>query len=467
MIVNQKSLYSIKLLLDLVFLNVAFLFSAWIAQPSYILYQRPYMFILMLGLNVLWYFTTRATDFYSSFNPGEFDFQSRIIFKNVFVQIIAAIFFIFAKKENLFTRNFIILYFVLLFTFINFRTLIFGSIQSRVYKSGRYVRNLIVVGANKIGKDFVKLIESNQNLGYNFIGYVDDNPEMKNEKFIGTINELDDFLQKQKVDEAVVTTTGIDSTKLSIVINICNKNALRVHIIPDYFQFLSQKFSISSVSGFPIITVRNEPLAEIQWRFLKRTFDIFFSLLVSIFILSWLVPLIAIMIKLTSRGSVFFVQDRVGLKNEKFRCYKFRSMYAGDKSSENNFRPTTKDDPRITGIGRFLRKSNLDEIPQFWNVLKGDMSIVGPRPHPFAFNQEYLRYFEAIKLRHLVKPGLTGWAQIHGLRGDVADTEEHKKRTIARINHDIWYIENWGIWLDIQIIFTTVWQMIAGKTKAY
>jgi len=138
-----------------------------------------------------------------------------------------------------------------------------------------------------------------------------------------------------------------------------------------------------------------------------------------------------------------------------------------EKVNINDFNPTIENDQRITKIGKILRKSNLDEIPQFWNILKGEMSIVGPRPHAISFNKEYIQYFDTIKLRHLVKPGLTGWAQVHGLRGDVSDPIENKKRTIERIEYDIWYIENWNFWLDIQIILLTIWQMLMGKTKAH
>ncbi len=463
--VNQKSLYSIKLLSDLVFLNLAFLFAAWIAQPSYILYQRPYMFVLLLGLNILWYVSTNITGFYNNFNPRKFFFQARIIFKNILIQIIVAIFFIFAKKEDLFTRNFIVLYFVFLFLFSGFRIIIFGLIQKALRKSNKYVRNLVVIGANKIGNDFVKLVETNPDLGYNFVGFIDDKPEIHDVNPIGTISELEVLLEKKKIDEAVIAISNFDSHKLNNIVNTCNKNALRIHIIPDYLQFLSQRFSLSTIGNFPIITVRNEPLAEIQWRFVKRSFDICFAVVVSILVLSWLIPLIAIIIKLSSRGPIFFVQERIGLKNEKFRCLKFRSMYDEQESEDNGFTPTSENDSRITKIGSFLRRTNLDEIPQFWNVLKGEMSIVGPRPHAIAFNQEYLQYFDAIKLRNLVKPGLTGWAQINGLRGDVADTGENRKRTIDRIEHDIWYIENWSFWLDVQIIFSTVWQMLTGNTK--
>lgn len=466
MIVNQKSLYSIKLAIDLLLLNITFFLAAWLAQPPYILYQRPYMFFLLFTLNIVWYFTTNVTDFYDNFSPHEFFFQATIIFKNALVQIVAAIIFIFVKKEDLFTRNFIIFYFVFLILLVGLRTISFRLLQSVLREKGKYVRNLVVIGANKIGEGFVKLVDSNPNFGFKTVGFIDENPNT-NEKYLGRLENLSEILIEQKIEEVVIAIPNCDSHKLSSIINICNKNAVRTHIIPDYFQFLSKKFILSTIGSFPIITVRDEPLAEIQWLFVKRTFDIFFSLAVLIFVLSWLIPLISIMVKLSSKGPIFFIQDRIGLRNEKFRCFKFRSMYSEQNTRENDFNPTLKNDRRVTKIGRFLRKSNLDEIPQFWNILKGEMSIVGPRPHAVAFNQEYIQYFDAIKLRHLVKPGLTGWAQVHGLRGDVDDPEENRKRTIERIEYDIWYIENWNFWLDIQIILLTIWQMLTRNTKAH
>jgi putative colanic acid biosysnthesis UDP-glucose lipid carrier transferase len=304
-------------------------------------------------------------------------------------------------------------------------------------------------------------------LGYRFIGFVDEDGSESSKDKIGSMAELDDLLQKNNIDEVVVSITNSATDTMNKIISVCNKNAVRIHIIPDYFQFLSKKFLVSVIGHFPIITVRDEPLVEIQWRMVKRIFDLIFSIGVILLILSWLVPIISILIKLTSKGPIFFIQDRIGLKNEKFRCFKFRTMYYGEKYSGSEFMPTINGDPRITKIGKFLRKSNLDEMPQFWNILIGDMSIVGPRPHAIAYHEEYVNYFEAIKLRHTVKPGLTGWAQVNGLRGDVSGEEENKKRTIKRIEYDLWYIENWNFSLDLQIILLTVWQMLSRNTHAH
>jgi putative colanic acid biosynthesis UDP-glucose lipid carrier transferase len=218
------------------------------------------------------------------------------------------------------------------------------------------------------------------------------------------------------------------------------------------------------IGNFPVISVRSEPLEEIHWKVLKRTFDISFALAFLVLICSWLFPVIAFFLKKDSKGSVIFKQDRIGVKNKKFICYKFRTLYS-DKKESDQFVPVIKDDSRITHFGSLLRKSNLDELPQFINVLKGDMSVVGPRPHAIPYDDKYTLIVEDIRLRHNVKPGITGWAQVHGLRGDTFSEEENARRTIERIEHDIWYIENWSFWLDIQIILITIWQMVKGDTK--
>jgi putative colanic acid biosynthesis UDP-glucose lipid carrier transferase len=217
------------------------------------------------------------------------------------------------------------------------------------------------------------------------------------------------------------------------------------------------------IGNFPIITSRNEPLEEVQWRVVKRVFDFIFSLLVVAFILSILFPLVALLTKLTSKGPVLFVQERIGAKNKKFRCYKFRTLKV--EQPAKSFQPVTMNDPRVTPLGKFLRKTNIDELPQFINVLKGEMSIVGPRPYPIPYDDRYGKIFEEIKLRHNVKPGITGWAQVHGLRGDVTDDEENKKLISKRIEYDLWYIENWTFWLDIQIILLTILQVMSGRTR--
>ncbi len=466
MIANKKSWYSIKISSDLILLNLIFLLSAVLAQSWTTLVNRRYMFFLLFTLNVLWYFSSKITDLYDILNFHSLSNQVLIVLKNVTMQAIVSIFFLFALKENLFTRNFIVYNFLFLNIGVLVRILILKAVQKKLLTKENYLKNLIVIGTNNAGKDFYELIQEHPEFGYKIVGFVTDADNDWKLKKIGELADLDSIIQYHNADEVVVSISNASSEKLNEIVAVCNKNAVRIHILPDYYQFLSKKFLVSVIGNFPIITIRNEPLGEMQWRFVKRTFDLIFSLLISILFLSWIVPLIAIAIKLSSAGPVFFIQDRIGLKNEKFRCYKFRTMRT-IKNGEKKFMPAVEGDPRITKLGSFLRKSNLDELPQFCNVLKGEMSVVGPRPHAIAYHEEYVKYFVAIKLRHIVKPGLTGWAQVNGLRGDVSGEEENKKRTIKRIEYDLWYIENWSFSLDLQIILLTVWQMLSRNTKAH
>ncbi len=423
------------------------------------------MFILLLMLNILWFFTSAIFRFYDETGLRDISYQLINLTKNSLVQIIAAIIFIFSAKEDLFTRNFIVIYISLLLSAVGLRAILFRKILSSLRAKGKNLRNTIIIGAGEVGRSFSEMIRVNPDFGLNFIGFVDDYKEDDSILVIGNTNQLGDKIKSHNVEEVIIALPADASNKLNEIIKVCNTNAVRTHIIPDYFRFVSKKFQLSMVGNFPIISVRQEPLAELQWRFVKRTFDLVFSLLFIITISSWLFPTLVILIKLSSKGPAFFIQDRIGKGNKIFKCFKFRTMRLN--SDDNKFVPTTREDSRITGIGKFLRKSNIDELPQIFNILLGDMSFVGPRPHPIAFNNAYSELYDEIKLRHIVRPGLTGWAQVHGLRGDVLDEEEQRRRTIKRIEHDIWYIENWSFSLDLQIIFLTAWQMIKADTKGF
>lgn len=463
MIVNKRSIYFARLFSDLILLNIAFFLAAIFAQSVDILLDRNRMFVLQIGLNFAWYFFASITNFYDDFTTRLFVFHVFNIIKNIVVQVLLSIIFIFIVKEDLFTRNFIVNYSLFLFILVSLRSFSFRLLMKKLREKGINLRNILIAGASEVAKNFGKLITENPDFGYRFVGFISDGQENR-EEIIGRYDQLDDLIGKENINEVVIALRENDTVLLNNIIRICNRNAVRVHIIPDYFRFISKRFQVSMIGNFPIITSRNEPLNEIQWRFIKRSFDIIFSLPVLIFLILIILPVI-IITRLTSRGSVFFVQERVGAKNKRFKCYKFRTLHE-DKSPETDFQPVIENDSRVTRIGKFLRKSNIDEFPQFFNVLKGEMSVVGPRPHAVPYDDKYGRVVEEIKLRHNVKPGITGWAQIHGLRGDVEDDEENKRRTTKRIEYDLWYIENWSFWLDVQIILQTIWQMLRGKTKA-
>lgn len=463
MLTNRKSIYYLRLFLDLIILNSSFVVSAILAQSFQILIHKPHMFILLAGLNFLWYFVSNVINFYDDYSTKYFIYRFTNIVKIVFVQVLTTVLFVFFVKELLFTRNFIILYAVFLIFFISLRVQIVKYLLIKIRGREKKLRNVLIIGAGETGRNFQKMLQEHSDLGYNTIGFIDNKKEGEN--ILGKIKEIENIITERNVEVVVIALPFSESYNLDEIIVICSRLAVRTHIIPDYFSVASKKFQVNVIGDFPIITVRNEPLAEAHWQFIKRIIDIAFSLFIFIFVLSWLFPLISLLNKISGNGSTLFVQDRLGVKDQIFQCYKFRTMYIKSENKDT-YQPTYEGDPRVTKIGRFLRKSNIDELPQFINILKGEMSVVGPRPHPLPYNEFYKQIVDEIKIRSWVKPGLTGWAQVHGYRGDVVDEEENKKRIMKRIEYDLWYIENWSIWLDIQIILLTVWQMIKGETKA-
>ena len=466
MIVNKRSLFLFRLLSDLLLLNAAFLLSAVLAQSWDILIERNYMFYLQIALNILWIFTSAVVSFYDDFYSRHFSIQYVNILKSTVVQAVASIIFIFLLKEDLFTRNFISYNAIFLIVFISLRVIVFRKVLKLLRKKGINIRRLVIIGSNEVAQNFKQMVESNPDFGYNFTGFISEEGAGKEiPGQLGSLDDLENVLLTNKTEEVVIALSNGAGSKLDHIIKVCNKLAVKTHIIPDYFNYLSSRFQISSFGNFPIITVRREPLEEIQWRIVKRTFDLIFSFFVVVFLISWLVPIIFIATKLSSKGPVFFVQDRIGTRNRKFRCYKFRTMKVDANYKDSLFKPVLKEDPRVTGVGKLLRKSNIDELPQFLNVLMGDMSVVGPRPHAISYDAKYGKIVDEIRLRHNVKPGITGWAQIHGLRGDVEDEEENRKRARKRIEYDLWYIENWYFTLDIQIILMTVWKIIKGESR--
>ena len=462
MLTNKKSKYYLNLFLDLLLLNFCFLLASSLSQNLKILFNRSYMFILLAVLNFGWYFISNVSSFYQDFYIRSYSFQLINIIKNIAAQLIISVFFIFIVKEDLFTRNFIIIYAFLLLLSVSVRIQLLKKITLKYKTKKENLKNVIIAGAGEIGKNFLDFITDRKDLGFNFIGFADNHSNEKD--VLCKIDGIEEVIKNNSIDVVIIALSLDSSTETENIIKICNKYALRVHIIPDFFKFVSNKYQINMIADFPIITVRNEPLSEVQWRIIKRSIDLLISGILILLIFPWLSPVLFILNLFFSRGPLFFIQDRVSSADNSFKCFKFRTMHIKNNLSEQ-FIPTVKDDPRITKLGKFLRKTNIDELPQLLNVFKGDMSIVGPRPHPRAYNELYKLFIDDINLRGWVKPGITGWAQVHGYRGDVEDYEENRIKIKKRIEYDLWYIENWSLGLDIQILLLTFWQMIRGHNK--
>jgi len=326
----------------------------------------------------------------------------------------------------------------------------------------KYEKSILLIGTGQLATNFYKTGILNNDLKYNLIGVIDDvEYNSFNGKYLGKIHQLSDIIQKNSVDEVILALPNDETEKIDYVIDLCEKNKKRVSVVQDFGR--TGSVTVTNYAGFPVVGLRYFPLDEAENKFFKRLFDILFSLLFILLIYSWLAPIIAIIIKLNSKGPILFKQERWGLNNKRIICYKFRTMYVDRRDNHDSFQQVTRNDKRVTAVGKFLRKTSLDEIPQFINVFLGSMSVVGPRPHPIPLSMESKDVIQNYMLRHLVKPGITGWAQVNGSRGETSHPDDMRKR----VNFDLWYIENWSFWLDCQIIFQTIVNMIKGDENAY
>ncbi len=467
--IYRTSLYLFRITLDIIILNLAVVLSAYISTGYALdrpLVLSPRLILLMLALSVFWYISAKGIGLYDEFHSRDIVIETTLVTKNIFVQAIGTIIILFLTREELLSRSFIFVFVTIALIFISVEKLLFRRVLIFLRRKGKNIRNLLIVGAGEVGRNFVETIMFNPHFGYNVCGFLDDeNKTFLNGQYLGRIDDLGNVLSSRKIDDVIVALPIYASERLAHVIATCEEYTTRVKIIPDYFRFVSDKYNISMFGGFPLISVRNDRLNELQWRMMKRSFDLVFTVLLFLLLFSWLWPLIGFLIKISSPGRVFFKQERWGRNNSKFITYKFRTLQTDSSEIDINgkFRQVTKNDSRVTKMGRFLRKTNLDELPQFWNVLKGDMSVVGPRPHPTPLNLESKGKVHLYMFRHIVKPGITGWAQVNGLRGETSDNNLMQKR----VDFDVWYIENWKFMLDMQIIGTTIWKMIKGDPKAY
>lgn len=326
------------------------------------------------------------------------------------------------------------------------------------------VKDLVIVGNSPAAEDIFQYCQDQTVRGYRFCGVFSDEPiEGKlGSRLIGDVESAKAYTLQNKIDIVYCALPGTRRQEITDLMEFCERNTIRFRVIPSAESFIPvvNASQLEFHGAVPVSKLRREPLDRKLSRVVKRVFDFVFSLGVILFIFTWLFPILALLIKLSSRGPVFFKQNRLGRDNKSFVCWKFRSM---KMNKEADSKQAVKNDPRVTAVGRFLRKSNLDEMPQFLNVLTGQMSVVGPRPHPLKLNDQYRDIIDKYMVRHFVRPGITGWAQVNGLRGETRTPELMERR----VDLDIWYLENWSFFLDLKIIVKTVTNMFGKDPNAY
>ena len=350
---------------------------------------------------------------------------------------------------------------VLIYVFIAitiFRTVYLYALKKYRIEGGNY-RNIVIIGSNKSVQKTINFLEQHTELGYRIIGYFSDKNKSK-KNYLGNIESSFNYTLDNEIDEIYCSISELTNSQIKDFIDFTDNNFKILKLIPDTKDVFTAKMIVEYYDFLPIISLRTIPFDISVNKYLKRSFDILFSIIIIVFVLSWLTPLMFILIKLDSKGPLFFKQTRDGLNKRPFTCYKYRSMYNNDIADDIQ---ATKQDIRVTKIGNFIRKTSIDELPQFYNVLIGDMSVVGPRPHMLSQTIKYAKTVDKFMVRHFVKPGITGLAQVRGYRGEVEKNEDMGNR----IKLDIFYIENWSILLDFKIIGQTIINGFKKEEKAY
>lgn len=387
----------------------------------------------------------------------------RTINKVLIHAAIVSIFVVFLKYEDVSRLRLLFFYLFFFFIIMTFRYIIM-KILKKIRAKGYNFQKVIIVGANDTGERMRKILAKDLTYGYLFLGFFDDKSAVSpniSGPFLGEFDDIQDFIDREKIDEMYVAL-HIDKVEvINRLIKICEQNMIRIKFIPDFQLYTkSSKVEVVFYENTPVLMFRPEPLEFASNRLVKKVFDICFSLAVILLIFPWLVPIVALIIKIESPGPVFFKQERSGRDNQSFMCFKFRSMYVNDLAHDKQ---AGKGDSRITRFGSFIRKTSVDELPQFFNVFLGDMSVVGPRPHMVNLAKEYSELINNYLVRQYAKPGITGWAQVNGYRGETKELIDMENR----VEYDIWYIENWSLLLDMKIIVRTIINVFNGEENAY
>lgn len=457
----------IRYVIDAPIVGIGYLLSAK-ATLSQELPENAVSDFLLTGLALLvWYLAASFSRLYTDRRSNKY--SEEIIFI-IYTLIIYTIFlssvFFFLRNYVRFNAGFFGFFLGFLFVFLSLTKYIVRKyLHAAIYK-GQLFDNLLIVGATPAAMEFYETINKYYYYGYKCIGFVDNQQKKMNGcPYFGNTQSLATILKSQKVDEVIIALPNHENAQIQDCIEVCDYLKVKARILPDMQQYSTSAIQVNNIGQLSVMNIRALPLDKLENKILKQSFDILFAVLFFILIGSWLMPLIALAIKLSSKGPIIFKQERWGLNNEKIICYKFRTMVADseDIGPNGEFNQATKNDPRITRFGNFLRKSNLDELPQFWNVLLGNMSTVGPRPHPTPLNIQVMHTVDNYMLRHIVKPGITGWAQVNGCRGETREPGSMQRR----VNFDLYYIHRWTFWLDCQIILQTIINIFRGDQNAY
>ncbi|MBU2995638.1 exopolysaccharide biosynthesis polyprenyl glycosylphosphotransferase [Cellulophaga baltica] len=413
----------------------------------------------ILYYNISWYVVTYSIDFYPTSRREGFGTNLRnFLLLFILYGLVFFTSFTFLGQHH-YDSSFLVLVYLLICLVLTFFRMVF-YFSRNLYRSQGYNKGVraVVIGRDKNLKKLRRIFDTPE-YGYKYMGYFD-NSKSGSPTYLGNIKTSFDYIFDNNIQEVYCLASRLSKSEIQELMKIADNSLKKIKIIPDNKELFSRAMSIELYGEVPVLNLRASPLELEYANVVKRVFDIIFSSLAIVFLLSWLTPIIWILMKIDSKGPLFFKQKRHGVNRDTFECYKFRSM---TKSDTSDTKMATKNDMRITKLGRILRKTSIDELPQFFNVLKGDMSVVGPRPHMQLHTEKYEKSVDKYLVRHFLKPGITGLAQIKGCRGEIVE----KADIINRVRYDIFYMEKWSLQLDLSIIYYTVANAIRGEEKAY
>lgn len=460
---NQKLLNRMHILVDAIVIVFSYIASWYLRFKSGIFDLDPWFLALQEYMKVLIFIVPGYLILYYAFQlytakrvQGRRLEAWHIMQANV-IGMMAFILVLYLTKQGDFSRTMIFVFFcVNVFMEVLVRNII-RQILRDMRRSGYNQKHILLIGYSRATEQYIDRILNNPEWGYIVRGILADNEERgtlyRGIKVIGRIENLHIVLPENRLDEIVITLGIGEYHKLERIVGMCEKSGVHTKFIPDYNNIIPTKPYTEDIQGLPVINIRNVPLSNALNAFVKRGVDMF-GAMVALILFSPIMLVTIIAIKLTSPGPLIFKQERIGLQNKPFPMYKFRSMVVQEESKEKG-KWTTQNDPRVTKVGKIIRKTSIDEFPQFFNVLRGDMSLVGPRPERPQFVEKFKEEIPRYMIKHQVRPGLTGWAQINGYRGDTSIRK--------RIEHDLYYIENWTLGLDFKILFLTFFKGFINK----
>lgn len=444
---------------DVFLVNICFFLAYYLSNKYGVAIDQSVYYENIVTCTIIWLLASSFFRLYAEPTVYKVESIYRATWKSVALHSLLFLSFIFLSTKADFPQHLVATFYLLVILSFLLSRFTGTALEDYLTSNFKIRKTVAILEMNQGGLKLAAYLEKQNS--FNFVGFLGEEGFYvdKNGELMPSASEQFKSAAHSGIKEVYVSLAPDRMGDVKNLLNEAEKQCLRLKFVPDLSAGTAQ-FNIEHFGGFPVLSARTEPLENIENRFKKRFFDIFFSLTVIIFIMSWLYPILALIIKSQSRGPVLFKQIRSGRDNQPFYCYKFRSMRL---NSDSDKKQASLNDDRITPIGRFMRRTSLDELPQFFNVLAGTMSVLGPRPHMLSHTEEYRALIDRYMVRQFLKPGISGWAQVNGYRGETREAALMEKR----VEHDIWYMENWSVMLDIRIVFMTIINIFKGEENAY